>query len=78
MNEVGAAAPPRLRNAALSYGTFADEALAASTCDFLALAASDRRRAHLDEEMTNAWIDRLHELHTEIEAKEQTARAIGY
>lgn len=75
--EVGAAAPPRLRSAALSYGTFADEALSASTCDFLALAASDRRRAHLDEEMTNAWIDRLHELHTEIEAKEQTARTIG-
>lgn len=73
----GAAAPPRLKNAALGYGTFADEALAASTCAFLALPETDHRRARLDEEMTNAWIDRLHELHTDIEAREQTARAIG-
>jgi two-component system, NtrC family, sensor histidine kinase GlrK len=77
VEKTGPEAPVRLRDAALGYGTFADEALAASTCDFLALAATDRRRARLDEEMTNAWIDRLHELHTDIEAKELTARTIG-
>ncbi|MEW5742114.1 MAG: HAMP domain-containing sensor histidine kinase [Myxococcota bacterium] len=70
-------APPRLRSAALGYGVFADEALAATTCVFLALPDTDLRRARLDEEMTNAWIDRLHELHSDIEAKEQSVRSIG-
>ncbi|MDP3154523.1 MAG: HAMP domain-containing sensor histidine kinase [Archangium sp.] len=73
----GAAAPRRLKDAAVGYGTFADEALKANTCAFLVLNETDRRRARLDEEMTNAWIDRLHELHTDIEAKEQTVRTIG-
>lgn len=31
----------------------------------------------LDEEMTDTWIDRLQELHTDIEAKEASARLIG-
>lgn len=73
----GEAAPVRLRLAALKYATLADDALAASTCGFLASAVADERRAMLDEEMTNAWIDRLQELHEDIKRMEERARAIG-
>jgi len=73
----GATASARLRDAALRYGAFADEALAASVCAFLATPRTEERRTSLDEEMTDAWIDRLQELHADIEAKEDTARKIG-
>jgi two-component system sensor histidine kinase GlrK len=66
-----------LRDAALRYEAFAADALKAPTCGFLALTSTEDRRTKLDEEMTNVWIDRLHELHTDIEAKELSARAIG-
>jgi two-component system sensor histidine kinase GlrK len=75
----GAAAPPRLREVALRYQVHADEALSAqsSTCAFLGLPSTEERRMRLDEEMTNTWIERLHELHADIEAKETSARLIG-
>jgi two-component system sensor histidine kinase GlrK len=73
----GRAAPARLRDAALKYAVLADEALAVPTCTFLSSAESDARRAALDEEMTDAWIDRLQELHAEVKADENSARAIG-
>ena len=66
-----------LRDAALRYGAFAGEALNNPTCAFLALTSTEERRTKLDEEMTDTWIDRLHELHSDIEAKELIARAIG-
>ncbi|MGQ0506228.1 MAG: ATP-binding protein [Myxococcaceae bacterium] len=70
-------AAPKLRETALKYGTFAAEALSAPTCAFLALTQTEEKRTKLDEEMTDAWIERLHELHSDIELKEQTARSIG-
>lgn len=75
----GSAAPPPLHDAALRYGMLADEALspAQTTCAFLSSPATEERRTKLDEEMTDVWIDRLHELHEDIEAKEERARAIG-
>jgi two-component system, NtrC family, sensor histidine kinase GlrK len=75
----GNAAPPPLRDAALRYGALADDALspAQTTCAFLSSPATEERRTKLDEEMTDVWIDRLHELHEDIEAKEARARAIG-
>lgn len=38
---------------------------------------NDERRLKLDEDLTDAWIDRLHEVHEDIEAKEARARDIG-
>jgi two-component system, NtrC family, sensor histidine kinase GlrK len=73
----GTVATPPLRDAALRYAVFADEVLAASTCEFLCRSSTEDRRAKLDEEMTDAWIDRLHELHADIEVKEERARDIG-
>lgn len=73
----GAAAPPRLREAARNYQLLADESLAGSPCSFLSSTAADLRRTLLDEEMTNAWIDRLQELHSDLQATEERARSIG-
>jgi two-component system sensor histidine kinase GlrK len=73
----GHAAPIRLREAALKYPTLADEALASPTCSYLSSEVSDARRTTFDEEMTNAWIERLEELHAEVKAAEDRARAIG-
>lgn len=73
----GDAAPPRLREAARKYQLIADEALGASPCSFLSSTAADLRRMSLDEEMTNAWIDRLQELHSDVKATEERARNIG-
>jgi two-component system, NtrC family, sensor histidine kinase GlrK len=73
----GAAAPARQRDAAAKYETLADESLSVSPCTFLSSPASDRRRTLLDEEMTDAWIDRLQELHSDVKATEQRARSIG-
>ena len=73
----GAVAAGRLRSTALRYEHLAAESLAGQTCPFLALASTEERRMSLDEEMTDTWIDRLRELHEDIEAKERSARLIG-
>ncbi|MBX3231292.1 MAG: HAMP domain-containing histidine kinase [Labilithrix sp.] len=68
---------PALRDVAAKYKTFADDALAGGTCAFLTRQSSDERRLRLDEELTDTWIDRLQDVHTDIEAKEARARDIG-
>jgi two-component system, NtrC family, sensor histidine kinase GlrK len=74
----GGTADKRLRDAASQYEVLADQTLAASdTCALLAQPVIEERRMKLDEKMTETWIDRLHELHTDIETKEATARRIG-
>lgn len=74
----GRATPARLGDAARRYGVLADDALASSqTCAFLAQASTEERRMNLDEEMTDTWIERLHELHADMEVKETSARLIG-
>ena len=52
-------------------------ALATSTCAFLLAPEAETRRAELDEELTDAWIDRLQELYTDLSRKEDKARGIG-
>jgi two-component system, NtrC family, sensor histidine kinase GlrK len=73
----GGSAPMRLRDVAVKYDVLADDSLSTATCPFLALSSTEERRMKLDEEMTNTWIERLHELHADIESKETTARVIG-
>lgn len=67
----------RLRRAAATYIGVADQALQGSTCAFLTSVDTEARRTSLDEEMTEAWIDQIHELHADIEEKEERARGIG-
>ncbi len=70
--------PARLSAASSKYAVLADEAIAApAICDYLLSPAVETRRAMLDEEMTDAWIDRLQELHADVKAAEDRARAIG-
>jgi two-component system sensor histidine kinase GlrK len=70
-------ADPRLRETARRYEELANEALTAKTCSFLALPSTEERQMALDEDMTNTWSDRLHELHEDIETQEGNARVIG-
>lgn len=72
-----AASPQRLRQTAFRYVALADGAQNGSTCAYLRAPHTDALRAQLDEEMTNAWIERLHEVHADIRAKEEEARSIG-
>lgn len=75
---VRASAPPtRLRRAAQRYVALADGAERGSTCAYLLAPQTDALRAQLDEEMTNAWIEQLHDVHADIRAKEDAARSIG-
>lgn len=68
---------PGLREAAGRYLVFARELTSGPTCDQLLAPHIEERRLKLDEDLTDAWIDRLHEVHEDIEAKEARARAIG-
>lgn len=74
----GPVGPGSLLATVQKYRLLADEAEATSDlCAFLLSPATDQRRAALDEELTDAWIDRLSELHVDITAKEVRARRIG-
>lgn len=69
--------PPPLMSATGAYGALAESAVRGDTCAYLLLPETDALRARLDEELTNAWIDRLHDVHTDIERRETAARQIG-
>lgn len=69
--------PEPLRAASQRYLTLADGAFTGGTCAYLRAPATDAFRAALDEEITTVWIDRLHELHTDIQAREEAARRVG-
>lgn len=69
--------PEPLRAASQRYLTLADGAFTGGTCAYLRAPATDAFRAALDEEITTVWIDRLHELHTDIQAREAAARRVG-
>lgn len=70
-------APARFVHAADSYLALADRATAAHTCEALLDHELDRARSQLDEELTNIWIERLHELHGALVKREEGARKTG-
>ncbi len=76
-SDAGGELHARLLAAAQRYGRLAEEAIAGSTCAVLAAPSTQDLRAELDEEMTDAWIDRLQEVHSDLQAKEEKARRIG-
>lgn len=73
----GARAPQELRAAVQRYVALSDDALAGPTCAFLDKPQNDALRTDLDEDLTNVWIKRLHDLHGEIKAREDDMRAVG-
>ncbi len=75
--ETGANAAPELRAGAQGYLTLSDQALSGTTCAFLDRPSSDVMRTKLDEDLTNVWIRRLHDVHGEIKVREDEMRGIG-
>jgi len=73
----GTAAPAQLLAAVQRYRVLADTGLREPTCAYFRSPQTDAQRLKLDEELTNVWIARLHQLHAEIEVKEDAARRIG-
>jgi len=69
--------PQPLMVATGNYLDLADGAVKGDTCAYLLLPETDALRARLDEELTNAWIDRLHDVHENISRQEEFARSIG-
>ena len=77
LHEAGSAINPRLRTAADGYLQFARRIEDDPTCDTVLGISLRQDRLALDEELTNAWIERLRELRLSIVNKEQEARRIG-
>lgn len=70
-------APRRLVDAVDRYRELADRAVAEPGCSFVAAHDTETKRLAIDEELTNVWIDRLHELHEDIDRREEAARNAG-
>lgn len=73
----GQAAPAQLLAAVQRYRMLANTGLSEATCAYFRSPQADVLRLSLDEELTNVWIARLHELHSEIKVREEAARRIG-
>lgn len=59
------------------YVSLADRVTSGDVCANLRSPRTDALRAALDEDMTDAWIGRMHQLHGDIRAREEAARRIG-
>lgn len=66
-----------MRPMAEDYLDLASAVHATAVCDRLLDRAADTRREQLDENLTNLWVTRLHELHDAVTAREEEARGIG-
>jgi two-component system, NtrC family, sensor histidine kinase GlrK len=70
-------ASPDLRRAVLRYVALGERVLATDVCESLKSASIEQQRAHLDEELTNRWVDRLAELSRALQQKDAEARSLG-
>ncbi|AKT39671.1 HAMP domain-containing sensor histidine kinase [Chondromyces crocatus] len=59
------------------YRRLARRVVAEGTCAGLVAPASQTERERLDEQLTDAWIQRIFELHDAVRAKEEDARSAG-
>lgn len=66
-----------MRPMAEDYLALAGAVGADAGCDRLLDRAADTRREQLDENLTNLWVTRLHELHDAVTRREEEARRIG-
>lgn len=69
--------PAAMRELVDGYLAAARDVLATSPCDKLLGAQEQRRRAQLDEHLTNIWVDRLSELHRAVAEKDGQARQLA-
>lgn len=74
---VAGASPGPMRELAQGYLDIASRALEGDTCQQLQSGPIEARRTELDEELTNAWVDRLDELHAAVTAKDEDARRMA-
>lgn len=63
-----------IRDTARGYVAVASEILAGDACERIVADPIQARRRQLDERMTNAWVERLVELHTAVGRKDEQAR----
>lgn len=75
--DAGAVVHPRLRTPAEGYAAFARRIEASPVCATVLSLPLRNQRLTLDEDLTNAWIDRLREVHEAIGRKDGEAKAIG-
>lgn len=71
----GASRP--MRDVAEGYLAITAQILAGDTCEGLLGASLQRRRAELDEQLTNVWVARMAELHVAVADKDAEARAVA-
>jgi two-component system sensor histidine kinase GlrK len=69
--------PAPMREVVHGYLKAAEEALSGDTCETLHASAMQVRRANLDEQLTDLWVDRLGELHRAVTEQESEARRIA-
>jgi two-component system, NtrC family, sensor histidine kinase GlrK len=69
--------PAPMREVIHGYLNAAEEALSGDTCETLHASAMQVRRANLDEQLTDLWVDRLGELHRAVTDRESEARRIA-
>ncbi|MBZ5708822.1 sensor histidine kinase [Nannocystis pusilla] len=79
LRQAVASAPPdaAMRPMAEDYLALAGDVDASVVCDRLLGREADMRREQLDENLTNLWVTRLHELHDAVTRREEEARQIG-
>jgi len=70
-------ASPRIAALATRYASLADRTVEGEVCAGVVHADAQRERVQLDEELTDAWIERLVELHGAMERKEEEIRRTG-
>jgi two-component system, NtrC family, sensor histidine kinase GlrK len=66
-----------MRTVAEGYVTVASEAIKSDVCERLTRPEIVAERARLDEQLTNVWVDHLHELHEAVGEKDNLARGIA-
>lgn len=59
------------------YVSLASRALEGDVCQFLIASTTQRDRERLDEKLTDAWIDRLFDLHSAMLLKDEEVRQTG-
>lgn len=69
--------PKSMRNVVDGYLGTVEDVVARDSCEALIGTTVQSRRAELDEQLTNLWVDRLRELHRAVNAKEDDARRVA-
>jgi two-component system sensor histidine kinase GlrK len=77
LGEVPARSGDPMLSAIDGYRRLARRVVAGGTCEVLVAQATQTERERLDEQLTDAWILRIFEVHDALRAKEEVARSAG-